>query len=499
MSMAAVSPTATNNAFPATPPQNSCSATNANHNPPTTAPHPPPANSGTALLHSLLRAVRELQTGFSNRNTLATDADPSVCRVCDLLDTVLSHGLKQPVTVSAPIQTATALLQNVADRVAEAVTGAPFPGSVAGQPSVTFWSFALPHLTAHERERFCTLQHVATDSGRGRALLRAALNERSLERYVLVWLNAPQLFTSYEPWAALRDPETSNLLPSIAAGLATILFAVLVDNAALNARFISAAGLDSSGTAQRTEPIIVAPPPSQLVRSVPARRRHLVSFGEDTESADEQQQLQGVVVPVSGSPGRTLSSMCLKQTGAQRTPTAVAVRDGTTNANVVTKPWSIASSPPPPCRPYDAVFGLLPELPSEIVQFGGYQQTTDTEGNNNNDADPPQHPRYELISEHDELADYLALEIAEQDRDREKHHDNNTKISTSSLDETGDADAKSLSSSSFRSSDAAPDAKTSSEEVSIERRQNVSLLKERLLHMTDRCAQLENRVAQLSL
>jgi len=39
-------------------------------------------------------------------------------------------------------------------------------------------------LTKHEVDRFIMLKNIDTDSGRGRAWLRAALNEHSLERYM---------------------------------------------------------------------------------------------------------------------------------------------------------------------------------------------------------------------------------------------------------------------------------------------------------------------------
>ena len=36
----------------------------------------------------------------------------------------------------------------------------------------------------HEIQRFSGLKHITTDMGRGRAWLRACLNEHSLERYM---------------------------------------------------------------------------------------------------------------------------------------------------------------------------------------------------------------------------------------------------------------------------------------------------------------------------
>lgn len=89
------------------------------------------------------------------------------------------------------------------------------------EQSTTFWDFAYRNLSQQERERFSTLRHVWTESGKVRALIRALLNERSFERYILIWLNDPNLENSFEDWAFLRDVEVMNLLPSIAAGKAT--------------------------------------------------------------------------------------------------------------------------------------------------------------------------------------------------------------------------------------------------------------------------------------
>ena len=46
------------------------------------------------------------------------------------------------------------------------------------------WQYVKQHLSAHELQRYGRLRHVSSDAGRGRAWLRAALNEHSLERYV---------------------------------------------------------------------------------------------------------------------------------------------------------------------------------------------------------------------------------------------------------------------------------------------------------------------------
>lgn len=61
-----------------------------------------------------------------------------------------------------------------------------------------------------------------------RALIRAALNERALERYISTWLSDTSgLNTYFESWALIRDNEASNLLPSIAAGECGFIFNTL--------------------------------------------------------------------------------------------------------------------------------------------------------------------------------------------------------------------------------------------------------------------------------
>lgn len=66
---------------------------------------------------------------------------------------------------------------------------------------------------------------VYTDHGKVRALIRAALNERALERYISIWLSdTTGLNTYFESWALIRDNEACNLLPSIAAGQYGLLY-----------------------------------------------------------------------------------------------------------------------------------------------------------------------------------------------------------------------------------------------------------------------------------
>ncbi len=104
------------------------------------------------------------------------------------------------------------------------------------------WSCIRCVLSDEEAQRFLRLRNISTDSGRGRAWLRASLNERSLERYLHAILGDKQLLEYvflvtpstknvnrascrriYEDWAFLRDPDLSETLPQIAKGMEIIL------------------------------------------------------------------------------------------------------------------------------------------------------------------------------------------------------------------------------------------------------------------------------------
>lgn len=63
------------------------------------------------------------------------------------------------------------------------------PGRVPRRPCAlsaepVFWFYVKEVLNKHELQRFYSLRHIASDVGRGRAWLRCALNEHSLERYL---------------------------------------------------------------------------------------------------------------------------------------------------------------------------------------------------------------------------------------------------------------------------------------------------------------------------
>uniref|UniRef100_A0A674N702 Sorting nexin 29 n=1 Tax=Takifugu rubripes TaxID=31033 RepID=A0A674N702_TAKRU len=166
------------------------------------------------LLERLLDAVKQCQIRFGGRKEIATDSDSRVICLCAQFEAVLQHGLKKSRGLAL---TAAALKQ------------------AAGLSNLTFWFYVKEHLNRHELQRFYSLRHISSELGRGRAWLRCALNEHSLERYLHSLLaDRPRLGNYYEDWSFVLDEERASMLPTMAAGLNSILFAINIDNTDLN-------------------------------------------------------------------------------------------------------------------------------------------------------------------------------------------------------------------------------------------------------------------------
>lgn len=176
-------------------------------------------------------------------------------------------------------------------------------------------------------------------------MIRAALNERAFERYILTWLSDTNgLLLRYESWALVRDNEASNLLPSIAAGmiiiciqssipisiylffsliqnvklfhqtgLGSILFAVTVDSPELN--IISPVETKSL---QKPNEIIIAVPvvgsssdtkssPDNNNKSTGSKRKQIISFEDDEIESVSSHSSNSIK-----SPTISLSDACLK-------------------------------------------------------------------------------------------------------------------------------------------------------------------------------------------
>uniref|UniRef100_A0A3B4U135 Sorting nexin 29 n=1 Tax=Seriola dumerili TaxID=41447 RepID=A0A3B4U135_SERDU len=171
------------------------------------------------LLERLLDAVKQCQIRFGGRKEIATDSDSRVICLCAQFEAVLQHGLRKTRGLAL---TAAALKQ-----------AAGFTSKTEAE--LTFWFYVKEHLNRHELQRFYSLRQISSELGRGRAWLRCALNEHSLERYLHTLLaDRPRLGTYYEDWAFILDEERASMLPTMAAGLNSILFAINIDNSDLN-------------------------------------------------------------------------------------------------------------------------------------------------------------------------------------------------------------------------------------------------------------------------
>uniref|UniRef100_A0A3Q2V0B3 Sorting nexin 29 n=1 Tax=Haplochromis burtoni TaxID=8153 RepID=A0A3Q2V0B3_HAPBU len=171
------------------------------------------------LLERLLDAVKQCQIRFGGRKEIATDSDSRVICLCAQFEAVLQHGLRKSRGLAL---TAAALKQ-----------AAGFSSKT--ETELTFWFYVKEHLNRHELQRFYSLRQISSELGRGRAWLRCALNEHSLERYLHTLLaDRPRLGSYYEDWAFVLDEERASMLPTMAAGLNSILFAINIDNSDLN-------------------------------------------------------------------------------------------------------------------------------------------------------------------------------------------------------------------------------------------------------------------------
>ncbi|XP_023385406.1 sorting nexin-29 isoform X2 [Pteropus vampyrus] len=188
------------------------------------------------LLERLLDAVKQCQIRFGGRKEIASDSDSRVTCLCAQFEAVLQHGLKR----SRGLALTAAAIKQAAGFSSKTETGTARPGRVPRAcPAVStepvFWFYVKEVLNKHELQRFCSLRHIASDVGRGRAWLRCALNEHSLERYLHMLLaDRSRLSTFYEDWSFVMDEEKSSMLPTMAAGLNSILFAINIDNKDLN-------------------------------------------------------------------------------------------------------------------------------------------------------------------------------------------------------------------------------------------------------------------------
>uniref|UniRef100_A0A8C2KTK5 Sorting nexin 29 n=1 Tax=Cyprinus carpio TaxID=7962 RepID=A0A8C2KTK5_CYPCA len=172
------------------------------------------------LLERLLDAVKQCQIRFGGRKEIASDSDSRFICLCAQFEAVLQHGLRK----SRGLALTAAAIKHAAGFSSKTEAG-----------TLTFWFYVKEHLNRHELQRFYSLRNITSEQGRGRAWLRCALNEHSLERYLHMLLaDHARLSAFYEDWAFVLDEERASMLPTMAAGLNSILFAINIDNTDLN-------------------------------------------------------------------------------------------------------------------------------------------------------------------------------------------------------------------------------------------------------------------------
>ncbi|XP_043282728.1 sorting nexin-29 isoform X2 [Venturia canescens] len=250
------------------------------------------------LQEDLLGAAKLCHIRYGGRAELATESDQCVSRLCYAFEAIFRHGLR-----SNRLEKLNSALRHVSDLVSG---GNSRNGSTL---DIAFWPCIREQLTWHEQDRFSVLRKVNSDLGRGRAWLRAALNERSLERHLHAVIDADALSPYYEDWAFLRDQERSSVLPNVAAGLGTILFAIRIDNEELDDK--SASSEIAKCRVFQSEPII----PTVLTGNSSTNRErrkkvptHIISFDNDEEDNEGDESYNGSTTISASAPPTCLNS-----------------------------------------------------------------------------------------------------------------------------------------------------------------------------------------------
>lgn len=244
------------------------------------------ASEREKLQSLLLVAVKSCQTKFGGRSLLATELDFHVKTLCTVLEQVLCHGLKY-----RNVEKKSSTIRQVTDLV------------LGNAEQYTLWDCIQDLLTNHERERYELLRQIWTDRGRARAWLRSAINERSLERYMSALINSTNLSTYYEDWSFLLNQESSNILPNMAAGLSSILFALSIDRPELN----QAPNDSQLGNASLLiEPIIQETQPESCKKKSDSKKQKkanlkIISFGDEDicENTVKNEEIINTFLPSS--------------------------------------------------------------------------------------------------------------------------------------------------------------------------------------------------------
>ena len=140
------------------------------------------------------------------------------------------------------------------------------------------------------------------DIGRGKAWLRSALNEHSLERYVLTLLSDSMSLRNqfYEESALIRDEDITSILPTISRGLNSVLFAINIDNSEFDVFTNNSKAIDISG---RSDPLpVVCKSSANAYRRRRAHRVNVISLSDDDSHSDGSLQARSAPTTCLSSP-----------------------------------------------------------------------------------------------------------------------------------------------------------------------------------------------------
>lgn len=220
--------------------------------------HSPEIKARQNLQDRLLNSVKQVQMYFGARQEIATESDARVSALCVEWETVLTHGAKKPKPKNSLRLT----------------------GRTEG---VSLWPLAKLCVSAEDLQRFFRLNHVKSELGRGRAWLRAAINERTLENYMhSVLAQDEELRKLYEVDAFLLDQERSSMLPIMAAGLSSIIFSMSTDASYLNTPSRSVEVPVSSPSLPPPLPTVEVPP-TQEQRFPPHQDSYFANNSQPTQ------------------------------------------------------------------------------------------------------------------------------------------------------------------------------------------------------------------------
>lgn len=117
-------------------------------------------------------------------------------------------------------------------------------------------------------------------------MIRNALNESCLERYLLTWIYAENIKDYYEPFAILRD-EKAEILPKLASDISCLLFAIPIDDAELNLQ------ISSKPNVVMIEPVIESSSSSAVIK--PRKINQIDCFNETTKPSSVE--VNSIILP----------------------------------------------------------------------------------------------------------------------------------------------------------------------------------------------------------